>query len=36
MLVDHKFLKPGTFDSIFSLDNANTKSFYDYNFINAT
>lgn len=34
MLLDGRFLVPGTFDEIFRQDNANTKSFYDYNFIN--
>lgn len=34
MIVDGKFLQPGTFEEIFSLDNPATKSFYEYNFIN--
>jgi phospholipid/cholesterol/gamma-HCH transport system ATP-binding protein len=33
MLVDGKFLKQGTFKEVFDSDNANVKSFYDYNFI---
>ena len=34
MIVDGKFLIPGSFDSIFNAANENTKVFYDYNFIN--
>lgn len=34
MIIDGKFLKPGTFTAIFNGENAVTKSFYDYNFIN--
>ncbi len=34
MLVDGKFLKQGTFKEVFSSDDKNLKSFYDYNFIN--
>lgn len=34
MIVEGRFLQPGTFDEIFSLDNPATKSFYEYNFIN--
>ena len=35
MIVDGKFLVPGTFAAIFNEKNAATKSFYDYNFINS-
>ena len=34
MIVEGRFLQPGTFEEIFSLDNPATKSFYEYNFIN--
>jgi phospholipid/cholesterol/gamma-HCH transport system ATP-binding protein len=34
MLLDGKFLAQGTFKEVFSTDNANVKTFYDYNFIN--
>lgn len=34
MIVEGRFLQPGTFNEIFSLDNPATKSFYEYNFIN--
>jgi phospholipid/cholesterol/gamma-HCH transport system ATP-binding protein len=34
MIVDGKFLKPGTFDEIFNSADANVRAFYDYNFIN--
>jgi phospholipid/cholesterol/gamma-HCH transport system ATP-binding protein len=34
MIVEGRFLPPGTFEEIFSLDNPATKSFYEYNFIN--
>jgi phospholipid/cholesterol/gamma-HCH transport system ATP-binding protein len=34
MIVDGRFLVPGSFDEIFNATNANTKAFYDYNFIN--
>ncbi len=33
MIVDGKFLVPGSFDEIFNQDNPETKNFYDYNFI---
>jgi phospholipid/cholesterol/gamma-HCH transport system ATP-binding protein len=32
ILMDGKFLITGTFDDVFSSDDANVKSFYDYNF----
>ena len=35
MITEGKFLVPGTFDAIFNEENAATKSFYDYNFINS-
>ena len=35
MIVDGKFLAPGTFEEIFNAGNIKTKSFYDYNFINS-
>ena len=35
MIVEGKFLKPGTFEAIFNNENSATKSFYDYNFINS-
>ena len=35
MIVEGKFLKPGTFEAIFNKENPATKSFYDYNFINS-
>jgi phospholipid/cholesterol/gamma-HCH transport system ATP-binding protein len=35
MLMDGKFLPPATFEEIFNTADANTKSFYDYNFINS-
>ena len=34
MIVDGRFLVPGSFDEIFNAANTNTKAFYDYNFIN--
>ncbi|CAN5639066.1 ABC transporter ATP-binding protein [soil metagenome] len=34
MIVAGKFLVPGTFAAIFNAENAATKTFYDYNFIN--
>jgi len=34
MIVDGRFLVPGSFNEIFNATNANTKAFYDYNFIN--
>jgi len=34
MIIDGKFLKPGTFDEIFNNDNEATKSYFNYNFIN--
>jgi phospholipid/cholesterol/gamma-HCH transport system ATP-binding protein len=34
MIVDGKFLIPGTFDAIFNAENTETKIFYNYNFIN--
>jgi phospholipid/cholesterol/gamma-HCH transport system ATP-binding protein len=34
MIIDGKFLLPGSFDEIFNAKNVNTSSFYDYNFIN--
>jgi phospholipid/cholesterol/gamma-HCH transport system ATP-binding protein len=33
LIVDGKFLTPGSFDNVFSGDNEVTKSFYAYNFI---
>jgi phospholipid/cholesterol/gamma-HCH transport system ATP-binding protein len=33
MIVEGKFLTPGSFDEIFNEENINTKAFYDYNFI---
>jgi phospholipid/cholesterol/gamma-HCH transport system ATP-binding protein len=35
MIVNGKFLVPGTFAAIFNGENAVTKNFYDYNFINS-
>jgi phospholipid/cholesterol/gamma-HCH transport system ATP-binding protein len=35
MIFEGKFLAPGTFEEIFNAENANTKAFYDYNFINS-
>lgn len=35
MIVDGKFLVPGSFEEIFSSGNENARSFYDYNFINS-
>jgi phospholipid/cholesterol/gamma-HCH transport system ATP-binding protein len=35
MIVDGKFLVPGTFAAIFNGENTVTKNFYDYNFINS-
>lgn len=35
MIVEGKFLVPGTFASIFNEHNMATKRFYDYNFINS-
>lgn len=34
MLMDGKFLSQGSFKEVFSTDNENVKTFYDYNFIN--
>ncbi|WPQ61408.1 ATP-binding cassette domain-containing protein [Chitinophaga sancti] len=34
MIVDGRFLIPGSFSEIFNKKNTNAKSFYDYNFIN--
>jgi len=34
MILDGKFLTPASFEEIFNSDNADLKSFYDYNFIN--
>jgi len=34
MLLDGRFLAQGTFKEVFSTDNENVKTFYDYNFIN--
>ena len=34
MIVDGKFLTPGTFDEIFNEANTKTMAFYNYNFIN--
>lgn len=34
MIVDGKFLAPGSFDEIFNNNNINTKAYYNYNFIN--
>lgn len=34
MIVDGRFLVPGSFNEIFNAANTNTKAFYDYNFIN--
>jgi phospholipid/cholesterol/gamma-HCH transport system ATP-binding protein len=34
MIVDGRFLVPGSFDETFNAANTNTKAFYDYNFIN--
>jgi phospholipid/cholesterol/gamma-HCH transport system ATP-binding protein len=34
MLLEGKFLAQGTFEEVFSTDNASVKTFYDYNFIN--
>jgi phospholipid/cholesterol/gamma-HCH transport system ATP-binding protein len=33
MLLDGKFLAQGSFEEVFSTDNASIKTFYDYNFI---
>ena len=35
MIIDGKFLVPGSFEEIFNAKNTNTSSFYDYNFINS-
>ena len=35
MIVDGKFLVPGSFETIFNEGNAETKTFYGYNFINS-
>lgn len=35
MIVEGKFLRPGTFETIFNNENPATKIFYDYNFINS-
>jgi phospholipid/cholesterol/gamma-HCH transport system ATP-binding protein len=35
MIIDGKFLVPGSFDEIFNAQNVNTSTFYDYNFINS-
>lgn len=35
MISDGKFLTPGTFAALFNEENAATKIFYDYNFINS-
>ncbi len=35
MIIDGKFLVPGSFDEIFNATNVHTSSFYDYNFINS-
>lgn len=35
MIVDGKFLAPGSFDEVFNSVNSNTKAFFDYNFINS-
>ncbi|MEO5942646.1 MAG: ATP-binding cassette domain-containing protein [Ferruginibacter sp.] len=34
MIVEGKFITPGTFANVFNEENAVTKNFYDYNFIN--
>jgi len=34
MILDGKFLIPGTFDAIFNNDNEATKKYFNYNFIN--
>ena len=34
MLVEGKLLIPGSFDEVFASQDANVKTFYDYNFIN--
>ncbi|MEP6512682.1 MAG: ATP-binding cassette domain-containing protein [Parafilimonas sp.] len=34
MLSEGKFLRQGSFEEVFDTDDANVKSFYDYNFIN--
>ena len=36
MLVNGKFLKPGSFEEIFTSDDISAKTFYDYNFITNT
>ncbi len=36
MIVEGKFIAPGSFDEIFNTSNINTRSFYNYNFINKT
>ena len=33
MLVDGKFLTPGSFEEVFTSNDENLKAFYDYNFI---
>jgi len=33
MLFEGKFLKPGTFEEVFDIDNEHIKGFYNYNFI---
>jgi phospholipid/cholesterol/gamma-HCH transport system ATP-binding protein len=33
MLFEGKFLKPGTFEEVFEIDNEHIKGFYNYNFI---
>ena len=33
MIIDGKFLKPGTFNEIFNATNEKTNAFFDYNFI---
>jgi phospholipid/cholesterol/gamma-HCH transport system ATP-binding protein len=35
MIVDGKFIMPGTFAKVFNEENTVTKNFYDYNFINS-
>ncbi|MEO8583308.1 MAG: ATP-binding cassette domain-containing protein [Flavitalea sp.] len=35
MMIDGKFLKQGTFDEVFSSDDARIRDFYNYNFIQA-
>jgi phospholipid/cholesterol/gamma-HCH transport system ATP-binding protein len=34
MIIDGKFLEPGSFEEIFNSTNENTNTFYNYNFIN--